>query len=96
MLKDTLLDSVEAVVLSVKDLLSPLEVKIVLTVDTPREIYDRTQVLHLYREVRALGVEALCLAELLLEGLCYGVTPELVCALLAELFDLIISTSART
>ena len=96
MLEDTLLDSVEAVVLSVKDLLSSLEVKVVLTVDAPGEIYDGTQVLHLYREVRALGVEALCLAELLLEGLCYGVTPELVCALLAELFDLIISTSART
>ena len=96
MLKDTLLDSVEPVVLSVKDLLSTLEIEVVLTVDTPGEIYDGTQVLHLYREVGALGVEALCLAELLLEDLCYGVTPELVCALLAELFDLIISTSART
>ena len=96
MLEDTLLDTVEAVVLSVKDLLSSLEVKVVLTVDAPGEIYDGTQVLHLYREVRALGIEALCLAELLLEGLCYGVTPEFVCALLTELLDLIISTSTRT
>ena len=40
-LEDTLLDAVEAIVLTVKDLLRPLEVEVILTEDTPRQLEDR-------------------------------------------------------
>ena len=90
MLEDTLLDSVETVMLAVKRLLRPLEVEVILTVDTPGKLYDGAQVLHLYGEVGALRIESLGLAQLLLEGLCYGFAPELLFALLAELVDLFV------
>ena len=50
-LEDTLLDAVEAIVLAVKDLLRPLEVEVILTEDTPRQLEDGAQILHLDREV---------------------------------------------
>ena len=90
MLEDTLLDSVEAVMLAVKRLLRPLEVEVILAVDTPGKLYDRAQVLHLYGEVGALRIESLGLAQLLLEGLCYGFAPELLFALLTQLVDLFV------
>ena len=90
MLKDTLLDTVETIMLSVKRFLRPLEVEVILTVDTPRKLYDGAQVLHLYGEVGTLRIESLGLAQLLLEGLRYGFAPELLFALLAELVDLFI------
>ena len=39
MLEDTLLDSVKTIMLSVKRLLRPLEVEVILTVDTPGKLY---------------------------------------------------------
>ena len=51
-LEDTLLDAVESIVLTVKDLLRTLEVEVILTEDTPRQLEDGAQILHLDREVR--------------------------------------------
>ena len=94
MLEDTLLDAVESIVLTVKDLLRALEVEVILTEDTPRQLKDRAQILHLDREVGALRIEALSLAKFLLIDLSYGFAPELFLALLTKLFDLIISAGA--
>ena len=93
-LEDTLLDAVEAIVLAVKDLLRPLEVEVILTEDTPRQLEDRAQILHLDREVGALRIEALSLTKLLLIDLSDGFAPELFLTLLAKLFDLVISAGA--
>ena len=94
MLEDTLLDAVETIVLAVKDLLCPLEVKVILTEDTPRQLKDRAQILHLDREVGALRIEALSFAKLLLIDLSDGFAPELFLALLAKLFNLVIGAGA--
>ena len=94
MLEDTLLDAVETIVLAVKDLLRPLEVEVILTEDTPRQLEDGAQILHLDREVGALRIEALSLAKLLLIDLSDGFAPELFLALLAKLFDLVIGAGA--
>ena len=62
MLQDTLLDALQTIVLAVEELGCLLEVKVILAIDAPGQIYDRAQVLHLDRVVRALWVELLGLA----------------------------------